>query len=170
MTLQRKRVQCKQLEEQISAMKNALDTEGQTISPELSNDSHKLFSESDDSKFPPFMKLLWQKQQKYINSSSTTAIRYHPIIIKFCLNLAAKSSSAYKNRRCDSTTGSALLLLSSLRTLYDYKNYIKPTKGFNPDVINDLGKKTASFPEIERYVTIFLDEMKIQCGINILVS
>ena len=99
-------------------MKKALDTEVQRISPELSNDIGKLFSESNDSKFPPFMKLFWQEQQKFINSSSGTAIRYHPMIIKFCLNLAAKSSSAYKDFCYDSTTGSGLLVLSILQNLH----------------------------------------------------
>ena len=44
----------------------------------------------------------------------------------------------------------------------DYKNYIRPTRGFNPDVVNELAKKTASFSEVKRYVTILFDEMKIQ--------
>ena len=44
----------------------------------------------------------------------------------------------------------------------DYKNYIRPTRGFNPNVVNELAKKTASFSEIKRYVTILFDEMKIQ--------
>ena len=35
LTLQQKRLQCKQLEEQIRAMKKALDTESQIISPEI---------------------------------------------------------------------------------------------------------------------------------------
>ena len=74
-------------------MKKALDIGGQRIGPELSNAFQKLFSESDNSKFSPFMKLLWPKQQKYIISSSSTGIRYHPMIIKFCLNLETKSSS-----------------------------------------------------------------------------
>ena len=76
------------------------------------------------------------------------------MIIKFCLNLAAKSSCAYKDLRYGSTIGSGLLVLTSLRTLSDYKNYIKPTRGFNSDVVNDLGKKTASFSEIERYMLV----------------
>ena len=71
-------------------MKKSLISKNQRISPELSNDFQKLFSESYNSKFPPFMKLLWQERQKYINSSSSIAIRYDPMIIKFCLNLAAK--------------------------------------------------------------------------------
>ena len=82
--------------------------------------------------------------------------------MKFRLNLAAKSSSAYKDLRYDSTTASDLIVLPGLRTLRHYKNYVKPTRGFNLDVINDLGKKAASISEIERYLTILLNEMKIQ--------
>ena len=52
--------------------------------------------------------------------------------IKYCLNLAAKSSSTYSDLRYDSKSGSGILLLPSLRTLRDYKNYIKPTRGLNP--------------------------------------
>ena len=84
------------------------------------------------------------------------------MIIKFCLNLAAKSSSAYKDLRYDNKTGTGVLDLPSLRTLPNYKNYIRPIWGFNPDIINELGKKTESFSEIERYVTILFDEMKTQ--------
>ena len=84
------------------------------------------------------------------------------MIIKFCLNVAAKSSSVYKHLCYDSTTRFGLLVLPSLRTLRNYKNYRKPTRRFNPDVINDLGKKTASFSEIKRHLTILLDEMKAQ--------
>ena len=70
------------------------------------------------------------------------------MIIKFSLNLAAKSSSAYKYLHYDSTSGSCLLVLQSLETLCDYKNYIKLTMGFIRDVISDLEKKTSSFSEI----------------------
>ena len=63
------------------------------------------------------------------------------MIIKFCFNLAAKSSSAYNDLRYDSKTGSGILVLPSIRTLRDYKNYIRPERGFNPDVINDLARK-----------------------------
>ena len=78
------------------------------------------------------------------------------------MNLTTKSSSAYNDLCYENTTGFDLLVLASLRTLHDYKNYIKPTRRFNPDVINSLGKKTASISEIERYVPIVLDKMEIQ--------
>ena len=69
-------------------------------------------------------------------------MRYHPMVITFCLNLAAKSSSAYSDLRYDSN---GILVLPSLRTLRDYKNDIKPTRGFNPAIITDLAKKLLIF-------------------------
>ena len=141
LTLQQQSLECKQLEEQLENMRKALEKESKIINPELNNDLVTLFSGSDQKDAPPFMKLFWEEQQKYIKSSSPTSIRYHPMIIKFCLNLAAKSSSSYNDLRCDSKAGSGILVLPSLRTLRNYKNYIRPTRGFNPDVINDLSKK-----------------------------
>ena len=41
----------------------------------------------------------------YLPSSSSSSIRYHPMIIKYCLSLAAKSSSAYSDLRYNSRTG-----------------------------------------------------------------
>ena len=72
------------------------------------------------------------------------------------------SQSAYNDLRYDSKTGSGVLILPSSRTLRDYKNYIRPTRGFNPDVITDLAKKNKNFMPHERFVTILIDEMKIQ--------
>ena len=67
------------------------DNDSHIVSPELSTNFQKLFSQSNEKDVPPFMKLFWQEQQKYITLSSPSCIRYHPMIIKFCLNLAAKS-------------------------------------------------------------------------------
>ena len=93
---------------------------------ELKTHSIPLFSGCDQTDVPPFMKPFWEEQQKYVQSSSKSSIRYHPMIIKYCLNLAAKSSSTYSDLRYDSKSGSGILFLPSLRTLRDYKNYIKP--------------------------------------------
>ena len=108
------------------------------------------------------MKLFWEEQQKYINESKSSSIRYHPMVIKFCLSLADKSSSTYSDLRFDSKTGSGILVLPILRTLRDYKNYIRPRRGFNPDIINHLSEKTKEFYPAERFVAILFDEMKIQ--------
>ena len=91
------------------------------------------------------MKSFWKVLQKYFSSSSPASIRYHPITITFCLNLAAKSSSAYKDLRYDNTTGTGIIVLPSLRTLRYYKNCVRPKRGFNFEVINELVKKLFHF-------------------------
>ena len=103
-----------------------------------------MFTGCDQEHVPPFMKLLWEEQQKYVHASSSS-VRYRPMVIKYCLNLAAKSSSAYSDLRYDSKTGSGILVLPSLRTLRDYENYINPQRGFNTHVLIELETKTALF-------------------------
>ena len=47
----------------------------------LSTDLIKIIPNADKSEVSPFMKFLWEEQQKYINVSCKTSIRYHPMII-----------------------------------------------------------------------------------------
>lgn len=54
------------------------------------------------------------------------------------------------------------MVLPSQRTLRDYRNHIRPERGFNHAVVNKLKEDTKGFSNIERYVTILLDEMKVQ--------
>lgn len=162
LTLQKQRLKCKQLEHQIEQMKSALENCSESISPQLGEDLTSIFSKTNQQNIPPFMQLFWEEQQKYLKCSSPSSVRYHPMIIKFCLNLAAKSSSAYNDLRYDPKTGNGILVLPSSRTLRDYRNYIRPTRGFNPAIINALAKKTADFQSSERFVSILFDEMKVQ--------
>ena len=161
LTMQDHRLKCKQLEDELGKMQSAIEYHSKPVDPELSNDFKTLLSGCDTFTVPNFMKLLWDEQQKYIQDPSSSSVQYHPMIIKFCLNLAAKSS-AYSDLCYDNKTGNGILVLPSLHILRDYKNYIKLTRGFNPAVINDLSKKTANFSDVEQFVTILFDEMKIQ--------
>ena len=131
------------------------------IDQELHNDFVKVFSDSDTKKLPPFIKLFWEEQQKYLNSSKQP-IRYHSMIIRFCLNLTAKSTAGYEEIRYNKATGSGFVILPSRRRLRDYKNYIKPKRGFNKEIIKELMDKIKHFNDIERYCIITFDEMKIQ--------
>ena len=142
-------------------MQKSITEKSQPVDSELGKDFVKIFSERKED-VPPFMKLFWEEQQQYLSASNSKSVRYHPQIIKFCLSLAAKSSSTYSDIRDDKSSGSGTLVLPSLRTLRDYKNYIRPQRGFNNVVVEDLRKKTMLFSDIERYVCILLDEMKIQ--------
>ena len=57
------------------------------------------------------------------------------MIIRYCLGLAATSPAVYDEIRFDEKTNSGFVILPSRRRLRDYKNYIRPQRGFNKDVI-----------------------------------
>ena len=142
-------------------MRFEIDNSGKAINEILEKDLISIFSNVSGNEIPHFRKVFGEEQQKYLQQKKTGR-RYHPMIIKYCSSLAAKSSSAYSELRYDSKTGNGVLVLSSLRTLRDYRDYIRPTQGFNPAVIKGLSEKTKDFSEQERYISILLDEMKIQ--------
>ncbi len=98
LALQRNRLQCKQLQIQVQEMKREIDNAAKPVGQELGGDLVKLFSGCDQRKIPPFMQFFWEEQQKYLQQSSTQ-VRYHPMIIKFCLAIAAKSVPAYNETR-----------------------------------------------------------------------
>ena len=57
------------------------------------------------------------------------------MIIRFCTSLAAKSASVYDDIQYDEKPGTGILILSSRCRLRDYKNYIKPERGFNKIIV-----------------------------------
>ena len=80
-----------------------------------------------------FRKLFWQQQVKALTSKDPRQRRWHPLIIKWCLNLRMMSSAAYRNLRT-----SGMLVLPSERSLRDYSNVIKSGDGFSIAVIGQL--------------------------------
>lgn len=57
---------------------------------------------------------------------------------------------------------SGILVLPSERTLRDYRNFFKPRAGFHPENIERLKNQTSQYFDIQRYVVLSFDEMKIQ--------
>ena len=129
LTLQAQRLQCKQQQILIEQMKHAIEKSSISDEKELSNDFIKVFSDAPPENVTPFMNLFWH-QQKYLHSSTPTGRTFHPMVIRFCLSLLAKSSSCYEE-----LGNSGILVLPSQRTLRDYRNHIKPQTGFNPKVV-----------------------------------
>ena len=100
------------------------------------------------------------QQQKQLFSSRSQGVRYHPMVIHFCLSLAAKSSSCYEELR-----NSGILVLPSQRTLRDNCNYIKPKVGFNHGVVEKLKKQISDCSNTRRYIVLLLDETKINANL-----
>ena len=64
--------------------------------------------------------------------------------------------------RYDERAGTGFDVLPSQRRLRDYESYIHPKQGFNHEIINELKHKIKYFSDIERFMVILFDEMKIQ--------
>lgn len=160
LTLQTYRFENKNLKIEISKMKEEICNKSMPVDVDLGKDLMTIMSENKTN-VPPFMKLFWEEQQKYL-SSSKTGVRYHPMIIRYCLGLAAKSPAVYDEIRFDEKNNSGFVMLPSRRRLRDYKNYIRPKQGFNKDVIHELENIVQNFSDIEKYCILLMDEMKIQ--------
>ena len=128
------------------------------MSDELEKDITQIMTDNSENA-TPFMKLFWDEQRK-LSSVSAKQRRYHPMIIRYCLSLLSDSSAAY-----DKLRKSSLLVLPSRRVLSDYKNAIRPRRGFNYEIINELKVQTEGFLDVQRYVTLAFDEMKVQSGL-----
>lgn len=105
------------------------------------------------------MDLFWQQQKKLLTRSSTGE-RYHPMVIPYCLSLATKSPAYYEELR-----KSKILVLPSQRTLKDYRNCIRPKAGFQEEVIEELKDLTNNYFDVQRYIVLVFDEMKIMSNL-----
>ena len=102
-----------------------------TINSSIADDIEEVMNKNLN--VSPFMKLFWEQQKSSQNKGS--GLCHHPMIIRFFLPIASKSASAYNKLR-----SSNVLTLPSLRTLRDYKNTVRPTNGFNMEVIEKYVK------------------------------
>ena len=152
-TLQQHRLKCAQLEKEITAMRQELSRASVQVSEHLSRDLLDLMS-SYSPNMSPFMKLFWDQQQKAMQRSSKGA-RFHPMIIRFASSVASASGACYDKFR-------HILRLPSRRTLRDYKNYIRPQRGINHEVVQELIEQTEHLFDHQRYIVLGFDEMKIQ--------
>ena len=98
-----------------------------TIMHDKTNDVHKAFPEGT------FHRVFWDQQ---IENMKKNDPRWHPLMIKWCLNLKLISSAAYHAMR-----SSGFITLPSERTLRDYTNYIKCRPGYQEEIVTGSGKR-----------------------------
>ncbi len=109
-----------------------------------------------------FARLFWDEQLKAASTKESRQVRWHPVLVKWCLSLKLLSSAAYHALR---STG--FVKLPSERTLYDYTHYFRNKVGFQDEVNQQLVEEVAklSLPSSRRFVALFIDEMKIKEGL-----
>lgn len=106
-----------------------------------------------------FQRLFWQQQLANAKKKGPNQYRWHPMIVKWCLNMRLISGASYHAMRT-----SGFISLPSERSLRDYTNYIKATPGLHFNVLKQMKEqsKVSEMPAAKSYVTILLDEMKVK--------
>ena len=109
-----------------------------------------------------FARLLWDEQLKAATAKDSRQVRWHPTLIKWCLNLKLLSSSAYHALRT-----SGFLKLPSERTLQDYVHYFSNKPAFQNKVHQQLLDEIngVHLSESKKYVALIIDEMKFKEGL-----
>ncbi|XP_022780188.1 uncharacterized protein LOC111321541 [Stylophora pistillata] len=158
LALQMQRLKCAELDQQLNEMMAEIKNSSIEAAHELSKDLTSILGKTN-ARISPFMELFWQQQKKMF-SSSATGVRFHPMIVRYCLSLAAKSPSCYEELR-----NSGILVLPSQRTLRDYRNFIRPKRGFHESFLQELKEMTDTYFDVQRYIVLLFDEMKIMSNL-----
>ena len=106
-----------------------------------------------------FQKVFWQQQALASSKEDARGMRWHPLMIKWCIYLRAHSQGAYETLR-----QSKCIQLPSQRTLRDYTHHLKPGPGFSAGVDSQLQSAVQidRCEEKEKYVLLLLDEMHVK--------
>ena len=78
-------------------------------------------------------------------------VRWHPLFIRWCLNIMLTSNKTYEIIR-----ESGFISLPSKRTLQDYTHWVKLRPGFNADVFDNLRNEVNvdGLSEWQKYIII----------------
>ena len=106
-----------------------------------------------------FQRLFWEQQQKAMQVKDSRSIKWHPLMIKWCLYLRHLSGKAYETLRESGT-----IRLPSQRTLRDYTHCVNSTAGFSAALDRHLMEvaDVNACPEFKKNVVIIMDEMYIK--------
>ena len=106
-----------------------------------------------------FQRVFWEQQLDAASLKDTRGMRWHPLMIRWCLYLRHQLQSAYETLR-----QSGSLVLPSQRTLRDYTHYIKAAPGFSAKVDQQLmhAANIQTCREWEKCMILLIDEMHIK--------
>ena len=144
-------------------IKKCTEIKGVKVDDDLNNDL-KLIVEKQTPKiveeFPQgsFRRLFWEQQCEALKKSPRQ-MRWHPTMIKWCLNLKLTSTAAYETMR-----SSGFLSLPSTRTLRDYTHFIQSKTGIQPEVTQHLmhEARISTIKDFEKHVAVAFDEIRIK--------
>lgn len=110
-----------------------------------------------------FQRLFWEQQLQATQAKCCTQVRWHPLIVWWCLHLKLLSSAAYHSLR---STG--FIKLPSERTLRDYTHWIQSGTGVQQEVTQQLLHEIAKIDmpkEVKQHIVVVCDEVRVKDGI-----
>ena len=118
-------------------LRERIELEGEQVDELTSTDLKQIMEENDrgiEAQYPKdsFMYLFWKQQREALAKKDLRGMRWHPLMIRWCLYLRHHSNKAYKVLR------DAGLFLPSQRTLRDYTYCTKSATGFSSSVDQQL--------------------------------
>ncbi|KAL5500013.1 hypothetical protein EMCRGX_G011503 [Ephydatia muelleri] len=156
------------LERKLTHMATKLSIATEKVGVHLNSDMHEdvcsIMKQEDNEvvKLHPegsFQRMFWSQQLNASRVQKASAMKWHPLMIKWCLYLRYKSSGAYEALR-----ESGCLKLPSQRTLRDYTHVVKAANGFTLDIDEQLVRvsKLLTLKEWQKCVALVIDEMFIR--------
>ena len=163
--LHRANRQLKQRLERVNQrIRQVIEQDGIELDEATHSDFKTIMEESHEkatSTFPDgsFQKLFWEQQQLASSVKDSRSMRWHPLIIKWCIYLRHLSSGAYEALR-----SSGCVKLPSQRTLRDYTHHVRALPGFSDDVDKQLieAAQLQTCKEFQKYAVLVMDEMHIK--------
>ena len=156
------------LERKLTHMATKLSIATEKVEVHLNSDMHEdvcsIVKQEDNEvvKLHPegsFQRMFWSQQLNASRVQKASAMKWHPLMIKWCLYLRYKSSGVYEALR-----ESGCLKLPSQRTLRDYTHVVKAANGFTLDIDEQLVRvsKLLTLKEWQKCVALVIDEMFIR--------
>ncbi len=111
-----------------------------------------------------FQKLFWEQQQKASSLKDSRSMKWHPLMIKWCLQSGCLYLRHLSGRAYEMLRESGCVVLPSQRTLRDYTHYVRASTGFSVEVDKQLmdAAKVEEAEEWQRCVALVMDELYIR--------
>ena len=161
------------LQHEVWKLKREISQEIQKKGVTVQKHEHKELSELMAVCTPEFQKafpdsnsrqrLFWEQQMDHHQKPDSRGMRWHPMIIRWCLYIRSKSEKAYEAMR-----ESGFINLPSNRTLFDYSHFLTNQLGFQADVFRaaySQAKSCGLYDETSPWkcnVGLLFDEIKIK--------
>ena len=148
-------------------VRNLIDKEGLSLEEEDAGDIVTVINELDGrvrETYPEDSphRIFWEQQKKYHSLNEKRQMKWHPLVLRFALNLKYISSSAYRAVR-----ESGVIRLPSERTLSDYTHWATAHNGLQVEYVEHFkAMLNHDLPSPDQHqCALSMDEMKIKASL-----